>query len=142
MKNHPCDIYKIARQCGVKLFDGIKHSPSSRKPFECYCKDTLRAIGQEHGEQHLKLVLMLMTGTRENADCLYSDTMKAVSQLILSQPALGKSPTLIEDMNRVSLPALRERIRLKSLPVRSWQALLVVLSEIFTPNADDYGMAA
>lgn len=31
--NHACDIHKVARQCGVKLFDGHLHSPTSRKPY-------------------------------------------------------------------------------------------------------------
>jgi hypothetical protein len=64
---HRCDIYKIARQCGVKLFDGHLHSPTSRKPFECYCKLTVKDIGRDYGEDHLRLVFMLMTGTRANA---------------------------------------------------------------------------
>lgn len=53
---YPCDIYRVTRQYGVRFFDGHQHSPTSRKAVECYCKPTLKEIGRENGEDHLKLV--------------------------------------------------------------------------------------
>lgn len=125
---HRCDIYKIARQCGVVLRNGIDHSPASRKPMECYCKDTLRTIGREHGEEHLKLVLMLMTGSRSNSRELYSDMVKAVSNLLIYCPDLIKSRTLAGDFNNMDLGGIRRQVKNAKLPVENWKAILVMLS--------------
>jgi hypothetical protein len=107
---HRCDIYKVARQCGVKLFDGHKHSPTSRKAFECYCKPTVREIGQDHGEDHLKLIFMLMTGTKTD---------------------LVRSPTLTKDFDTIDLGSLRRKTKAMKLPVENWKALLVLISVRF-----------
>lgn len=108
---HRCDIYKVARQCGVKLFDGHLHSPTSRKPFECYCKPTVREIGREYGEDHLRLVFMLMTGTKANAAELYADMIKAVSSILIQNPALVRSPSLVGDFNAIDLGSLRRKAK-------------------------------
>ncbi len=34
----------------VILREGHEHSPTNRKPRECFCKLTLCEIGQDHGE--------------------------------------------------------------------------------------------
>lgn len=131
MTHHRCDIYKVARQCGVKLFDGHKHSPTSRKAFECYCKPTVREIGREHGEEHLRLVFMLMTGTRRNATELFADMLKAVSSLLVENPDLVKSPTLTKDFDSIDLGSLRRKTKAMKLPVENWKALLVLISVRF-----------
>ena len=110
-KSHPCDIYKVTRQCGVKLFDGYLHSPTSRKAMECYCKPTLKDIGRENGEDHLKLVLMLMTGTPANSRELYADMIKAVSSLLVQNPTLVRSPSLVGDFNEIDLGSLRRKAK-------------------------------
>ena len=126
-----CDIYKVARQCGVKLFDGAKHSPTSRKAFECYCKPTVRDIGREHGEDHLRLVFMLMTGTRANAAELFADMLKAVSALLIENPELVKSPTLTKDFDAIDLGSLRRKVKAMRMPVENWKALYVLVSVRF-----------
>lgn len=128
---HRCDIYKVARQCGVKLFDGHKHSPTSRKAFECYCKPTVRDIGREHGEDHLKLIFMLMTGTRANAAELFADMIKAVSAILVENPELVKSPTLTKDFDAIDLGSLRRKIKAMHMPVENWKALYVLISVRF-----------
>lgn len=126
-----CDIFKVARQCGVKLFDGSKHSPTSRKAFECYCKPTVRDIGRDHGEDHLRLVFMLMTGTRVNAAELFADMIKAVSSLLIENPELVKSPTLTNDFNAIDLGSLRRKVKAMNMPVENWKALYVLISVRF-----------
>lgn len=128
---HPCDIYRVARQCGVKLYDGHLHSPTSRKPFDCYCKPTVREIGREHGEDHLKLVFMLMTGTKANAAELFSDMLKAVSALLIENPGLVKSPTLTQDFDAIDLGSLRRKVKAMKMPVENWKALYVLVSVRF-----------
>lgn len=131
MIDHPCDIYKVARQCGVKLFDGHLHSPTSRKPLECYCKPTVREIGRECGEDHLRLVFMLMTGTKANSAELYSDMIKAVSTLLVENPGLVKLPSLTSDFDSIDLGSLRRKTKAMRLPVENWKALLVLISVRF-----------
>lgn len=86
--NRPINIHKIARECGVILRDWQHHSPTSRRARECFCKPTLREIGRRYGEEHLRLVLMLVTGNKRNAGELYADVLKAVSRLLLANPEL------------------------------------------------------
>jgi hypothetical protein len=133
--NHPlpfrCDIYKVARQCGVKLFDGHLHSPTSRKPFECYCKPTVREIGREQGEDHLKLVFMLMTGTKANAAELYADMIKAVSSILVQNPALVKSATLTNDFDAIDLGSLRRKAKAMNCGIPTTHVLRVLIGVKF-----------
>jgi hypothetical protein len=125
---HPCDIYRVARQCGVILREGFEHSPTSRKPRECFCKPTLREIGQEHGEEHLRLVLMLMTGTKVNAAELYADMIKAVSSVLARKPDLTRRPSLVDDFNAVDLGEMRRQARAMNCPVATTDVIRVLLS--------------
>jgi hypothetical protein len=128
---HRCDIYKVARQCGVKLFDGHLHSPTSRKAFECYCKPTVREIGREHGEDHLRLVFMLMTGTPSNARELYSDMIKAVSSILIQNPALVRSPSLVGDFNAIDLGSLRRKAKAMNCGIPTTHVLRVLIGVKF-----------
>lgn len=128
---HPCDIYKVARQCGVKLYDGHLHSPTSRKPMECYCKPTVRDIGREQGEDHLRLVFMLMTGSRANSAELYSDMIKAVSSLLVQNPSLVRSPSLVGDFNAIDLGSLRRKAKAMNCGIPTTHVLRVLISVRF-----------
>jgi hypothetical protein len=134
LNHHACDIYKVARQCGVKLFDGHLHSPTSRKPFECYCKPTVREIGREHGEDHLRLVFMLMTGTKSNAAELYADTITAVSHILIKLPEIERRPNLTERFDRIDLGSLRRKVKTMRLGIENWKHLASLLAEqVYTP---------
>lgn len=126
-QSHRCDIFKVARQCGVKLFDGAKHSPTSRKPFECFCKPTVRDIGRDHGEDHLRLVFMLMTGTKTNAAELYSDMIRAVSSILVRNPTLEKRSTLVNDFDRIDLGSLRRKARAMNCGIPTTHVLRVLI---------------
>lgn len=130
-RRHRCDIYRVARQCGVRLFDGRLHSPTSRKPMECFCKPTVREIGKDHGEGHLRLVFMLMTGTKGNSLELYADMLKAVSSLLVQNPELIKSPTLVRDFNGIDLGSLRRKVKAMNMPIENWKALYVLIAVRF-----------
>lgn len=135
---HRCDIYRVARQCGVKLFDGHLHSPTSRKPLECYCKPTVRDIGRVYGEDHLRLVFMLMTGNRNNAAELYSDMIKAVSSLLVRNPSLIKSPTLVSDFNAIDLGSLRRKAKAMNCGIPTTHVLRVLIGiRFFQPIQGD-----
>lgn len=121
-----CDIYKVARQCGVVLLNSNLHSPTSRKPFECYCKPTVREIGA-NGEDHLRLVFMLMTGTRTNASELYADMIRAVSSILLRNPDLQKSKTLVSDFDRIDLGSLRRKAKAMNCGIPTTHVLRVLI---------------
>lgn len=108
---HSCNIFKVARECGVILRDWRHHSPTSRKGRECFCKPTVREIGQRHGEDHLRLVLMLITGNPRNSGELYADVIKAVSRLLAANPDLMRRPSLVSDFNQIDLSAMRRGAR-------------------------------
>lgn len=91
------------------LREGHEHSPTSRKPRECFCKPTLREIGQDHGEDHLRLILMLMTGTKINSAELYANMIKAVSSVLVRKPDLMRRPSLVDDFNTIDLGDLKPR---------------------------------
>lgn len=122
------NIHKIARECGVSLLDWRRHSPTSRKSRQCFCKPTLREIGRRHGADHLRLVLMLVTGTAENAGELYADVLKAVSRLLIGNPELIRRPSLVDDFNSINIGALRRSARAMKCGVATSDAMLVVLA--------------
>lgn len=131
MARHPCDIYRVARQCGVILRASCDHSPTSRKARECFCKPTLREIGREHGEDHLRLVLQLMVGTRQNSMELYADMIKAVSSVIVRTPELVKRRTLLDDFDAIDLGSLRRKAKAMNCGMPTTHVLRVLISVKF-----------
>lgn len=111
-RRHACDIHKVARQCGVKLFDGSRQYRSSRLARECFSPATLRRIGQAHGEAHLALVLRLIVETKHNAKELYAETMVAVSELLNHRPELiDAGLALFDAFDGIDLAGLRGKAR-------------------------------
>lgn len=128
------DIYRVARQCGVILRDGHEHSPSARKPRECFCKPTLREIGKAHGEGHLKLVLMLLTGDPDNSRELYSDMIRAVSSILVKKPDLEKRPNLVNEFNAINLGTIRRAAKRIDCSVAKTDAIKVMLTLMLYPS--------
>lgn len=112
------NLYRIAEQCGVKITD-VSKARKVRRPGECYCKSALRWVGNEYGEGQLRLVLMLMTGTRANRTNLHSDLVKAVARLLASDPAIVRRPRLIDEFNAIDLGQIRNQ----AISVRSEASL-------------------
>lgn len=125
---HSVDIYRVARQCGVKLFDAHLHSPTSKRPYHCYCKPTVRWIGQAYGEDHLRLVLRLMTGTKQNALHLHADVMKAVARLLDAKPELLRRTRLVDEFNAIDLGNIRSRAKGDCCGVPTCEAATVILA--------------
>jgi hypothetical protein len=135
---HPCDVYRVARQCGVVLRDSFEHSPTSRRPKECFCKPTLKKIGRSEGEGHLLLVLQLMVGTRTNSLELYADMIKAVSSLLVRNPHLVKRPTLLQDFDAIDLGSLRRKADGMNVGIATTHVLRVLLSlRFYAPMQGD-----
>lgn len=81
---HPCNIFRVAGQCGIRILKPVRSSSATRTSRACFCASTLRRIGRRHGEAHLALVLRLIVESAGNATELYGDTITAVSNVLLS----------------------------------------------------------
>jgi hypothetical protein len=125
------NIYRVARECGVVLKEWQHHSPTSRRPRECYCKPTVREIGRRYGEEHLRLVLMLLTGTARNAAELYADVLKATSRLLIANPDLVRRPSLVAEFNAIDFGALRRSARSAKYGMATSDVILVALGMQF-----------
>jgi hypothetical protein len=88
----------------------------------------LREIGQSHGERHLRLVLMLMTGTKVNSAELYADMIKAVSSVLIRKPELVSRASLVDDFNAIDLGSLRRKARAMNCPVATTDVIRVLLT--------------
>lgn len=106
MPDHPCDIYKVARACGVILRDSADHSPTSRRPRECFCKPAVRRIGRAHGEAHLAMCFRLIVETEDNAGELYAETLTAVS-MMLASGLVDMGSDIFDALDVIDLGALR-----------------------------------
>lgn len=129
-RRHACDIHLVARQCGVKLFDGSRHYRSARDARECFSPATLRRIGRSHGSAHLALVLRLIVETDGNATELYSETLVAVSALLDHRPdLLDSGSSLFDTFDRIDLGGLRRRAHalVCGLPASHVMRILLVL---------------
>lgn len=81
---HPCDVHRVAEQCGVRILKPELHGALGGKPKVCFCPKTLKRIGQVHGADHLRLVLRLIVESTGNSAELQMDTITAVSSVVLS----------------------------------------------------------
>lgn len=105
------NIFNVVRDCGVRLLAAREHSPASRRPGECFCKPTVREIGQRWGEGHLRLTLRLMAGTRANARELYADMLKAMARLLARNPDLIRRQSFVDEFNNTDLGELPAKQR-------------------------------
>lgn len=107
--DHPCDIYRIARACGVTLHDAEENRTTGRKPGYCYCKPAVRAIGRAYGESHLALVLKLINQTGNGRE-LHAATLQAVSYLVRIE-AMPIGSDLFDAFDRMDLGYVRRLAR-------------------------------
>lgn len=125
---HPCDIFKVAEQCGVKLRRPDTHAWTARRPRECYAKKTLKRIGQRYGEPHLALTLRLIVETEGNATELYSETIQAVSA-VLANPAIeSRGGQLFEQFDRIDLGWMRRQARALAIGLPLAHVMRVLLA--------------
>ncbi|WP_421445720.1 hypothetical protein [Agrobacterium tumefaciens] len=103
------NTHKIAQECGVKLLAPKEHTGPLNRPGECFCRATVKWIGTTYGPDHLRLVLNLMTGTKQNAACLYGDLMRAIARILHDDQALMRRPSLVSDFDAMDLGDIRRR---------------------------------
>jgi len=106
------DIYRIARQCGVRLYNGSNRYKGSRGDRDCFSSATLRKIASRNGAGHLALVLRLIVETKNNAAELYAETISALSALMEFDPMLAeRGGELFDLFDEIDLKSIRERAR-------------------------------
>lgn len=128
-KRRMCDIHQVARQCGVKLYDGSRRYKSVRGARECFSPATLRRIGRAHGAAHLALVLRLIAETQGNTRELYAETLVAVSELLNHRPHLIDNGLLLFDVfDRIDLASLRRRSRKLNCGLPASHVLRILLA--------------
>jgi hypothetical protein len=97
----PCDIYRVARQCGVRLHDSADNRTTGRRAGDCFCKPTLRTIGRRHGEAHLALCLRLIVETGNGGE-LHAGTISAIS-IILQSGMVEIGASLFDRLDGIDL---------------------------------------
>ncbi len=124
----PCDIFKVASQCGIRLLDPIHHR-QHRKPRECFAKKTCKKIGQRYGEPHLAITLRLIVETNGNAAELYAETIQAISGLLATSPALiERGGALFDEFDAISLGEVRRKARALALGMPASHVMRVMLA--------------
>lgn len=132
------NLWTIAEQSGVYLRDAADYSPSQRKPRECYCKPTLKRIGERRGADHLRLTLRLMVGSDANRMALYADAIRAVSDLIWNHPALVQRASLVSEMDKIDISALRTKARVLRSPYGTAGTIYTLLAvQLGLPDQGD-----
>ncbi|MEM6462788.1 MAG: hypothetical protein AAF724_12820 [Pseudomonadota bacterium] len=134
-RQHRCDIHKVARQCGVKLFNGARHYHSKRRAGECFSPATLRRIGREHGVAHLAIVLRLIVETEGNEKELYGDTMSAISSLLIHRPMLiERGSALFDALDDIDLGLLRRKARSMNCGLPAAHVMRILLLQALEPT--------
>lgn len=106
---HPCNLHRVARQCGVTLVDAADNRSTGRKPGLCACKPTAREIGQAHGEAHLALCFRLCTETGNGLE-IHAATLQAIS-FLLRVEVMPVGSALFEAFDRIDLGHVRRLAR-------------------------------
>ncbi|WP_426124450.1 hypothetical protein [Pararhizobium sp. PWRC1-1] len=86
----------------------------------------------------MRLVLQLMTGTKQNARGLYADMLKAVSRCLLKTPELINRRTLVADVDFINLGSLRRKAKGMRCGIPASDVLLILISvKFFQPVQGD-----
>lgn len=87
-----------------------------RRQGQTHAGGVLRQILRDHGPEHLSAVLHAIRSSPANAESLHSETIGAVSDVLIAR---GKGFALSEAIAPIGLCSLRERaVRLRPWPVR------------------------
>lgn len=124
---------KIDRLCanaGVRIVP-TKHR---RGPRETHARRTLTKLARDHGDGHVLFVLRTIVDSRDNASELWSETILAISDIVLQRSDLaGRGLAFIEAFD--ALPLRDLRLRAKAIGVAPTRQALSVL---LTAGVEEY----
>ncbi|QYM73897.1 hypothetical protein K1X45_05680 [Pseudochrobactrum sp. Wa41.01b-1] len=115
-------------QLGVKLVPTYRR----RARGQSHARGTMKAIRDAHGEGHLIFVVRTIKQSAGNIDELWSETIGAVSDIVLQRPdwAERRAGDFMAAFDKVDLASLRGRaLALRPWPVRGTLRTLI-LSEL------------
>ncbi len=115
-------------QLGVKLVPTYRR----RARGQSHARGTMKAIRDAHGEGHLVFVVKTIKQSTGNIDELWSETIGAVSDIVIQRPDLAeqRAGDFMSAFDQIDLAALRGRaLALRPWPVRGTLRTLI-LSEL------------
>lgn len=115
-------------QLGVKLVPTYRR----RARGQSHARGTMKAIRDAHGEGHLVFVVKTIKQSAGNIDELWSETIGAVSDIVIKRPDLAeeRAGDFMAAFDHIDLAALRGRsLALRPWPVRGTLRTLI-LSEL------------
>lgn len=115
-------------QLGVKLVPTYRR----RTRGQSHARGTMKALRDAHGEGHLIFVVRTIKQSSGNIDELWSETIGAVSDIVIQRPDLAeqRAGDFMKAFDRIDLAALRGRaLALRPWPVRGTLRTLI-LSEV------------
>ncbi len=115
-------------QLGVKLVPTYRR----RARGQSHARGTMKALRDAHGEGHLIFVVRTIKQSSGNIDELWSETIGAVSDIVIQRPDLAeqRAGDFMEAFDRIDLAVLRGRaLALRPWPVRGTLRTLI-LSEV------------
>jgi hypothetical protein len=109
---------------------GIKLIPVHRRraPAQSHARGTMQEIRAHHGEGHLVFVLRCIRQTGHNRDELWSDTIGAVSDILVQRQdwALERPADVLAAFDDISLGLLRgDAVARRPWPVRATLRILI-----------------
>ncbi len=140
-----CDIFAVAAKCGVKLRSVEQRYAGPLRPRDCFCRRTLKRVGQQFGEGHLALTLRLIVETKGNADQLYQETITGIAALLDRHPQLiERGLKLFDDFDHIDLGRIRRHASALCIGGRMQEtiAVLLALQLLAPPDAENQKEAA
>lgn len=111
---------------------GIRIVPVHRRrgPSQTHARGMLKEIRQQHGDAHLVMVLRCLKETGENRHALWSETIGALSDVLVQRPDWLERPSdLFAVLDTIDLNDARQRaLERRPWPVR--QTLRARLYEV------------
>lgn len=118
-------IDRLCDQVGVNIVSPFKRF----RPGQTRARRVLRKLLRHHGEGHVLFVLRTIVESRNNRAELWSETIMAVSDIVVMRPDLaGKGLAFIEAFDDIPLGEVRERARRMALGSKR-QVMRVLIAE-------------
>jgi len=105
-------IDRLCDQVGVNIVSPFKRF----RPGQTRARRVLKKLLRQHGEGHLVFVLKTIVESRNNRHELFSETIMAVSDIVLNRPDLAEQGlAFIEAFDDIPLGEVREKARRMAL---------------------------
>lgn len=112
----------ICDEIGITVIPVTKH----RDLMETCAVNTLERILKEHGEEHLRSVLISIVETENNKRMLVAPVLWAMSDLLLAHPSWFGGDFLAA-MDRIDLPDIHEQAKANRDAAQPRQAIATML---------------